>query len=98
MLTRDGADVVVVVAAAVTGDAVLITSAAGDVAIIGLVASIPAGCVWDDWNGQDSCSVINVNYVQFLLELVLPSHSFHICEFRVKPSGPMSNIKNGYYS
>lgn len=47
-LTCDGADVIVVVAAAVTGHAVLITSAAGDVAIIGLVASISTGCVWDD--------------------------------------------------
>lgn len=51
-LTRDGADVMVVIAAAVAGDTVLVTSAPGDVPVIGLVASIPAGRVGDNCNGK----------------------------------------------
>lgn len=48
-LTREGAGVVEVEAAAVGALTVLVTSAAGDVAVVRLVATIPAGRVRDDW-------------------------------------------------
>lgn len=48
-LTREGAGVVEVEAAAVGFLTVCVTSAARDVTVVRLVATIPAGCVRDDW-------------------------------------------------
>lgn len=56
-LTWDGADFVVVMAAAIAVGAALVAPAAGDLVVIWLVASISAGSVWDDWKRREAFSV-----------------------------------------
>lgn len=64
-LTWDGADVMVVIAAAVAGGAALVTPTAGDVAIVRLVASISAGSVWDNWKRQEAFQFSAVHFYMF---------------------------------
>lgn len=51
-LTWGGADVVVVEAAAAAGGAALVTPAAGRLAVVRLVASVPAGRVGNIWRRE----------------------------------------------